>query len=125
MSFALTIIGCGLLLAADPPASDEQVRLTIERSLPFIEEEGQRWIDEKKCVTCHQVPFMVWSLNAAAERGIVHDPQRLADCGTWATDWNNLATKEDLEKGEEHTLSRHHDPVTQLLLGRTAGDRSL
>ena len=31
-----------------------------------------------------------------------------------------MATKEDLEKGEEHTLARHNDPVAQLLLGRTA-----
>jgi hypothetical protein len=126
MSLALTIIGCGLLLGADPLAADEQVRAAIERSLPFIETEGQRWIEEKKCVTCHQVPFMVWSLNAAAERGIVHDGQRLADCSSWAMDWKNLATKEDLEKGEAHTLSRHHDPVTQLLLGRARreGDSS-
>src|SRR6476620_198247 len=109
MSFALTIIGCGLLLAADPPASDEQVRLTIERSLPFIEEEGQRWIDEKKCVTCHQVPFMVWSLNAAADRGFVVDRQKLDEWQTWATDWKHMATKEQLEKGDEVTLTNHHD----------------
>src|SRR6476469_6082738 len=125
MSWAFTIVGCSLLLAADPLSADEQVRAAIERSLPFIEAEGQRWIDEKTCVTCHQVPFMVWSLNAAADRGIVHDRQRLADCSAWARDWKNLATKEDLEKDEEHTLSRHHAPVTQLLLGRAAGDRSL
>jgi len=125
MSLALTIIGCGLLLAAGPPSADEQVRAAIQRSLPFIETEGQRWIEEKKCVTCHQVPFMVWSLNAAAERGIIHDRQRLADCSTWTRDWKNLATKEDLEKGEQHTLSRHHDPVTQLLLGRDAHDQRL
>src|ERR1051325_9810772 len=107
-----------LLLAADASLPFDDVRTVIERSLPFIEAEGQRWIDEKKCVTCHQVPFMVWSLNAAADRGIVHDRQKLTDCGGWAVDWKHLATKEDLEKGEQHTLARHHDPVTQLLLGR-------
>ena len=76
----------------------------MERSLPFIDAEGQRWIEEKKCVTCHQVPFMVWSLNAAADRGLVLDRQKLAECSQWALDWTHMATKEDLPKGEEHTL---------------------
>ena len=60
-------------------AADDAVRAAIERSLPFIQTEGQKWIDEKKCVTCHQVPFMVWSLNAAADRGIVLDERKRAD----------------------------------------------
>src|SRR5262245_60258933 len=111
-------ISCLLLAAGDAP-TDETARATIERSLPFIQAEGQKWIDEKKCVTCHQVPFMVWSLNAAADRGIVLDEQKRSDCGSWAIDWKHMATKEDLEKGEEHALVRHNDPVAQLLLGRS------
>ncbi len=111
-------ISCLLLAAGDAP-TDQMVRATIERSLPFIQTEGQKWIDEKKCVTCHQVPFMVWSLNAAAERGIVLDEQKRADCNSWALDWKHMATKEDLEKGEEPTLARHNDPVAQLLLARS------
>ncbi len=109
---------CLALLAADAPPTDADVRGVVERSLPFVEGEGQRWIDEKKCVTCHQVPFMVWSLNAAADRGFAVDRQKLDEWQTWATDWQHMATKEQLEKGEEVTLSSHHDPVAQLLLGR-------
>jgi len=120
---SLVVVSC-LLLAADESPSDDAVRTTIERSLPFIQTEGQRWIDEKKCVTCHQVPFMVWSLNAAADRGIVLDEHRLADCSAWAINWKNMATKEDLEKGEQHTLARHNDPVAQLLLSRSAKERA-
>jgi squalene-hopene/tetraprenyl-beta-curcumene cyclase len=119
----LSLLLIGSLLAADSHPTDDQVRAVIERSLPFIQGEGQRWIDEKKCVTCHQVPFMVWSLNAAADRGIVLDREKLADCSTWATDWQHMATKEDLEKGEQQTLARHNDPVAQLLLGRSVRDR--
>lgn len=116
------VISCLLLAAGDAP-TDETVRATIERSLPFVQAEGQEWIDEKKCVTCHQVPFMVWSLNAAADRGIMLDEQKRADCSSWALDWQHLATKEDLEKGEEQTLARHNDPVAQLLLGRSMKER--
>jgi squalene-hopene/tetraprenyl-beta-curcumene cyclase len=115
-------ISCLLLTAGDSP-TDAAVRATIERSLPFIQREGQEWIDEKKCVTCHQAPFTVWSLNAAADRGIVLDEQRRADCGAWAIDWKHMATKEDLDKGEEHTLERHNDPAAQLMLGRSVKER--
>jgi squalene-hopene/tetraprenyl-beta-curcumene cyclase len=123
MHVTLTILSSCLLFTAGEPPADDSVRATIERSLPFIQTEGQQWIEEKKCVTCHQVPFMVWSLNAAAGRGIVLDEQKRADCGAWAVDWKNMATKEDLEKGEEHTLARHNDPVAQLLLARLANSR--
>jgi len=123
MNLTFALVSCTLVLAADPPPTDDQVRSTIERSIPFVLAEGQRWIDEKKCVTCHQVPFMVWSLNAAADKGLAMDRQKMADCGEWATNWRNMATKEDLEKGEQPTLARHSDPVAQLLLGRSVRDR--
>jgi antitoxin (DNA-binding transcriptional repressor) of toxin-antitoxin stability system len=125
MHLSLAFLGCCGLLTFGQSPSDEAVRATIERSLPFIQAEGQRWIDEKKCVTCHQVPFMVWSLNAAAERGIILDEQQRADCAAWAIDWKNMATKEDLEKGEELTLARHNDPVAQLLLAQLASGRAM
>jgi len=119
----LLLIGCGLLLVADELPTDEQVRTTIERSLPFVQTEGQRWIDEKKCVTCHQVPFMVWALNAAADRGVAVDRPKREATSAWATDWHNIATKPQLELGEREALSNHHDPVAQLLLGRSAAER--
>src|SRR5262245_2315865 len=100
-----------LALAAEPVAADEPVRAAIQRSLPFVQAEGDRWISEKKCVTCHQVPFMVWALNSAAERGIELDRQKRDECDAWARDWKNMASKEDLEKGEQHTLARSNDPV--------------
>src|SRR3954470_18282634 len=111
---ALAFLVPCLAFAADPPATEGPVRAAIARSLPFIQAEGERWIAEKKCVTCHQVPFMVWALNAAAGRGIELDASKRKECGSWAVEWKNMATKEDLEKGEQHTLARHTDPVAQL-----------
>src|SRR4029078_12550164 len=89
-----------LLLAADASLPFDDVRTVIERSLPFIQAEGQRWIDEKKCVTCHQVPFMVWSLNSASDRGFKVDRQKLVEWNAWATDWKHMANKEQLDKGD-------------------------
>jgi squalene-hopene/tetraprenyl-beta-curcumene cyclase len=119
MYLSLALIGSSLLVSAEPLPTDGQVRAIIDRAVPFILAEGQKWIDEKKCVTCHQVPFMVWSLNAAADRGIAVDRARLSDCGSWAVDWKNMATKAQLEKGDsKETLTQSPDAVSQLLLGR-------
>src|SRR5437868_15047090 len=109
MNLGVAVAGAWLLIGVGEAPSDEQVRAAVERSLPFVVSEGERWIAEKKCVTCHQVPFMVWALNAAAERGIELDREKLKECSAWATDWKHMATKEDLELGEQHTLARHND----------------
>jgi hypothetical protein len=122
MQLSVSFAAVSLLLASDAAPTDGQVRVAIERSLPFVQAEGDRWIAEKKCVTCHQVPFMVWALNAAADRGIELDRQKRNECGSWAIDWKNMATKEDLDQGEEHTLARHTEAVAQLLLGRSRAD---
>jgi squalene-hopene/tetraprenyl-beta-curcumene cyclase len=112
-----------LLFAADPAAAADQVRATVQRSLPFIQTEGQRWIDDKKCVSCHQVPFMVWALNAAADRGFDVEQQKRQDCGEFATDWKNIVPKTLHDKGERPGLAGQPDAVYQLLLGRSVQDR--
>jgi squalene-hopene/tetraprenyl-beta-curcumene cyclase len=124
MNLGIAIAGVWLMMAVGDAPSDEQACVAIEKSLPFVMAEGERWIAEKKCVTCHQVPFMVWALNAAAERGMELNRQKREECSSWAIEWKNMATKEDLEKGEEHTLARHSDPVAQLLLARGKGNTS-
>ena len=56
--------------SGDGATLDEQTRATVRRSLPYIEEKGVWWMEEKKCVTCHRIGPMVWSLSAARERGL-------------------------------------------------------
>jgi hypothetical protein len=71
------------LLASEEFTSETAVRETIEKSLPFIEEKGLYWIEKKKCVTCHRVSFLTWSLSSAARRGFDVD---LAKVNEWI-DW--------------------------------------
>src|SRR5262245_56352666 len=116
---AVAVVAWAVLLASGEAPGDDQVRQTMERTLPFIQAEGQRWIGDEKCVTCHQVPFMVWALNAAAERGLDVDHQKLQVWNKWAADWQHMANKQQLEQGERPTLSSQPDAVAQLLLGRS------
>ena len=68
---------------AAEPELPVRVRQAIERSIPYIEKQGVSWIEKKKCVSCHRVGTMLWSLSAAQQRGFeVSD--RLDEWFAWA-----------------------------------------
>ncbi len=102
-----------------PMETDEALRQAVQRSIPYIEKEGNAWIAEKKCITCHQVPFMVWSLNSANLHGFEVDKTGLEHANKWSTTWINLA-KGQLRKSasKRTTLLAENDSIAQLLLGR-------
>ena len=85
-SISVIVLAATLAGAHDPdlPAEDE-IRATIQRSIPYIEEKGVWWIETKKCVSCHRVGTMLWSLNAAQQKGFrVSD--RLDEWLDWSLD---------------------------------------
>jgi hypothetical protein len=56
------------VLAAPPLPTAQNVRAAVQRSLPYIEKVGTAWMRERKCNSCHNVTFLVWSHNEAAAR---------------------------------------------------------
>ena len=66
------MIGLFLVLAfgqaAETDRTEEEVRQAIERSLPYLAREGESWMEERGCVSCHHVPLMIWSHNEAQAR---------------------------------------------------------
>lgn len=112
-----------LLLATTLPAADarptvKDVRATIEKGLPFLEKSSATWRTERKCVTCHQVPFTLWALNDARAHGFKVDAAKLDDLTKWA--FNFCATNENDGKknGGFHLTS-----VDMVLSQRSAGPR--
>ena len=122
----LVAFGGGLmtsrLLAAEPAKSeavpqavniqptDAAVRAAVERSLPYLETGGVTWMNEKGCMSCHHVPFLLWSYRAAQTRGLTVEAQKLAEWEEWARK-DSLAhrhpfklPKADLEKLDAVTL---------------------
>ena len=63
-----------------------EVRASIGRSLPFLEEEGINWMQVQQCNSCHRVPFLIWSHEAARSRGIDVDRKKLDEWTRWALD---------------------------------------
>ena len=81
----------GILLASatlaraediEPKTAD--VRQAVERSLPFLEENGAAWIKPKGCVTCHQTTLLIWTHNEAERRGFRVDRQKVNEWTNWA-----------------------------------------
>ena len=53
------------------------------RSLPFLEKGGVAWMSDRGCMSCHHVPFLVWSHRAAQARGFTLDARKLAEWEEW------------------------------------------
>lgn len=70
--------------AEDPtPVSDAAVREAVSRSLPFLEREGVAWMNERGCMSCHHVPFLLWSHRAAQSHGLAVEASKLAEWDEW------------------------------------------
>jgi len=109
----IPILGCLLLqLPAEDAQLVPQVRHAVERSLPWIEKRGTEWIQEKKCASCHEVTFMLWSHREALERGLAVDSKKLDEWTRWAWD-SSLAPP---AKGGERGGGL--DTMAQLILAR-------
>ena len=61
------------------PPSDAAVREAVSRSLPFLEKGGVAWMNDRGCMSCHHVPFLLWSHRAAQAHGLTVDAQKLAE----------------------------------------------
>lgn len=72
--------------AGEKMPSEADVRMTIERSLPFVEKDGLAWIKRRDCMSCHTVVFMLWAHNEAAAHGIAVDQKKLGEWTKWSID---------------------------------------
>ncbi len=92
------------------PVSDTVVRDAVSRSLPFLEKEGVAWMNTRLCMSCHHVPFLLWSHRLAQAQGFTVESQKLAEWDEW-TRKDSLSNRRqfwlrnyDLGKPEAATL---------------------
>jgi len=117
MSFAQLIPVVNILLLTGPAADDTgsdsaQIRTAIQKSLPYIERDGEKWIRTKKCNSCHMIPQMLWSLHEAGSRGLKINTDRLTELDEWSA-----ADIVKLEPGRKPP--RGSETQAQLLIIRT------
>lgn len=99
-------------------AAAESVRDALARSVPFLQREGQAWIENRQCVSCHQIPFMAWSLNEARRAGAAVEEKKLNETIAWSVDWRNWTAPKNREKTDQAQAETGNiDTMYQLLLG--------
>src|SRR6476661_3009065 len=88
MTSLVTLLALGALAQpANDPVTPEQARKAVERSLPFLKDEGVQWIRQRQCHSCHHVGFMIWSLNEAKRHGLKVDMEELTTASEWAVQY--------------------------------------
>ncbi len=89
----------------------------IARGLSYVRASGQSWIDEQGCVSCHQVPSMIWAHEAAMQSGIDVPANQLAEWKAWSTDVVNfLKPTQKADCDREAAMKSNIDTMTALLL---------
>ena len=103
--FVLTLCCLGFMTSsvrADELAqvNDAAVREAVSRSLPFLEKEGVAWMNDRGCMSCHHVPFLLWSHRAAQAHGLAVDDKKLAE-------WDEWSRKDSLAHRNTHRLQNY------------------
>ena len=110
---AVTHLLATRLVASEEANSEKEVRQAVEKSLSYIEEKGLYWIEKKKCVSCHRVSFMTWSLSSAARRGFDVDLEKVNEWIDWSI--HKGIPNPD---GEKTVATKNADGLSQQLIAR-------
>jgi len=118
MRFPLRFFLFSLLIPVGMQADDTDSALTIaEKALPWIQEEGQWWIEKKECVSCHHTSFGIWVGTLAKKHNLPFSDDLLTEWREWA--WNHqlsLKEKKKPDEADEQIGERNIEGVSQLLL---------
>ncbi len=128
------LVGLVLLLAPAAGRAGEPVdpfdvaKQAVRKAIPYLWKEGEGWINQRGCVSCHQVPLMLWSLSAAEQSGIEVDAQRLSKWKQWSVTPEAFVRPDQRENlNVEETFASNIDTMNQLLVAleddTTLGDR--
>lgn len=96
--------------AESPHSLSNEIQAAVRRSLPYIAERGQWWIDRKKCISCHRTTFSIWAVASAKQAGLEVNEDQLQD-------WVNYSYESLLSANDDKKIvaTTNLDGVAQLL----------
>lgn len=98
---------------ADPSSESP----TAAKAVDFLRNKGQTWITNQGCVSCHQVPAMLWSLHASARHDLAVSGDELERWTHWSTDpVNFVKPAQKKEVNVDETLAGNIDTMAALML---------
>ncbi len=124
-SVTILLVACvacaALLVRSSIAAAAPEVHKAIARAIPYVEQQGRWWIEEKKCVSCHRVGFTTWALSGADKLGFDLDREQLEKWRGWSRDKLLAPPKEDAPPVGTTNL----EGVSQLLLAEQSQEASM
>lgn len=117
-SYPLLFLLVPILLYSNGSAfgSDQQTA-AVAQGLAYVQTTGQQWMSDRGCVSCHQVPSMIWSHEAARTAGNSVSVDKLFEWESWATEVVNFVKPHQKEDADEKaTMASNIDTMSQLLL---------
>lgn len=66
------------------PPSEAELRGLITRGLGFLAKEGDQWMADKNCTSCHHMPELLWSHREANRRGFAIDQAKYDEWLEWS-----------------------------------------
>ena len=108
----------GNLATFIPVTADETSSIeAVENAIDYLKKGGEGWIKKRGCVSCHQVPAMLWSLGEAQRSGLDVSEQDLKRWADWSTDPVNFVKPEQKEDVDvQETMAGNIDTMAGLLL---------
>ncbi|MEL7497208.1 MAG: hypothetical protein AAFN77_06325 [Planctomycetota bacterium] len=102
--------------ADEPAIKVEVLNASIDRSLPYLAERGQWWIDKKECMSCHRVSFTAWSHIEAKAAGADVDDGQINEWIDWCHGnlFSEFPEKDQKYPGEK-TIVRNLSGAAQML----------
>lgn len=101
------------------PPDEAKLRGTISKGLGFLAKEGEQWMEDKNCNSCHHLPELLWSHREATLRGFAVDQKRFDEWLSWAVE-RATDKKPGLEEAALMILALPERPapeLTKLLAG--------
>lgn len=115
MNSSLLAIAVSTIVLVSPNAAAEDA--SIRSGLNYIRQAGENWIDKRGCVSCHQVPSMLWAHQAARSVGIESAAATVDKWSGWSTEIVNFVKpgqKADCDR--QATMAANIDTMAALLL---------
>ncbi|MCO8125338.1 terpene cyclase/mutase family protein [Stieleria sp. TO1_6] len=116
-----------MVLAANSnvQAQSDRVQTAMSRGLGYLDAAGERWIKKRGCVSCHQVPTLIWSHQAAHQAGYEVPLDNLVRWQTWSTNVVHFVKPEQQQQVDEvATMASNIDTMAGLLLAMPADQHS-
>ncbi|MBL9115390.1 MAG: hypothetical protein JNJ83_10330 [Verrucomicrobiaceae bacterium] len=79
-----------LALAAGGVHADEvMLRNAVSKGLSYLAKEGEVWMEERECISCHHLPELIWSHREARARGFSLNETKFNEWLAWANERAN------------------------------------